>query len=78
MLMCDSCGLAYHLQCLRPPLQVVPPGETWLCVACLRAGVTSETLGEPACRLGQAPNHQGVHQTQGCEKPGGQGGLQAR
>ena len=48
MLMCDSCGLAYHLQCLRPPLQVVPPGETWLCVACLRAGVTSETLGEPA------------------------------
>ena len=25
MLMCDSCGLAYHLQCLRPPLQVVPP-----------------------------------------------------
>ena len=33
MLMCDSCGLAYHLQCLRPPLQVVPSGET---------------LGEPA------------------------------
>ena len=48
MLMCDSCGLAYHLQCLRPPLQVVPSGETWICVACLRAGVTSETLGEPA------------------------------
>ena len=32
-LMCHSCGLAYHLQCLRPPLQVVPSGET---------------LGEPA------------------------------
>lgn len=40
MLMCDGCGKAYHLRCLRPPLTTVPTEETWLCGSCQRSGVS--------------------------------------
>lgn len=33
MLMCDLCDRGYHMQCLKPPLLAVPPGE-WFCPAC--------------------------------------------
>lgn len=34
MLMCDNCDDAYHMKCLVPALEVVPPGD-WFCDKCL-------------------------------------------
>lgn len=33
MLVCDSCELGYHLDCLNPPLTRVPRGR-WQCERC--------------------------------------------
>ena len=33
MLLCDRCNSGYHMECLTPPLTVVPAGE-WLCAPC--------------------------------------------
>jgi len=33
LLMCDTCNLVYHLQCLDPPLTAIPNG-TWSCPKC--------------------------------------------
>ncbi|KAH9260803.1 hypothetical protein BASA81_001270 [Batrachochytrium salamandrivorans] len=33
MLMCDLCDRGYHMQCLKPPLLAVPPGD-WFCPVC--------------------------------------------
>lgn len=33
LLLCDGCDLAYHLDCLDPPLSEVPEGE-WYCPSC--------------------------------------------
>lgn len=33
MLLCDGCDLGYHLECLDPPLEQVPPG-VWYCPDC--------------------------------------------
>ncbi|KAB0789991.1 hypothetical protein PPYR_15737 [Photinus pyralis] len=35
LLLCDGCDLAYHLECLDPPLTEVPEGE-WFCPSCRR------------------------------------------
>ena len=45
MLLCDSCDTGWHMYCLDPPLQEVPP-EEWLCPDCLTAGVTLESLAQ--------------------------------
>ncbi|KAF5298966.1 hypothetical protein FQR65_LT09515 [Abscondita terminalis] len=34
LLLCDGCDLAYHLECLDPPLAEVPDGE-WYCSNCV-------------------------------------------
>ena len=34
LLMCDTCNLVYHLQCLEPPLNGVPQG-LWSCPKCV-------------------------------------------
>ncbi len=34
LLMCDTCSLVYHLQCLEPPLTGVPQG-LWSCPKCV-------------------------------------------
>ena len=34
LLCCDKCPLAYHLQCLFPPLKEIPEGS-WQCPRCL-------------------------------------------
>ncbi|KAM3173054.1 hypothetical protein ACTXT7_013277 [Hymenolepis weldensis] len=36
LLLCDSCDLGYHAQCLRPALHYIPPGD-WFCPRCLHA-----------------------------------------
>lgn len=33
LLLCDGCDLAFHLDCLNPPLPAVPPGA-WYCDVC--------------------------------------------
>jgi len=43
MLLCDTCGLAWHLSCLRPPLRAVPHGA-WLCEPCVEKGETEATV----------------------------------
>ena len=34
MLICDKCSSAYHMECLNPPLQRIPPGK-WFCEECM-------------------------------------------
>ncbi|VDL61586.1 unnamed protein product [Hymenolepis diminuta] len=36
LLLCDSCDMGYHAQCLRPALHYIPPGD-WFCPRCLHA-----------------------------------------
>lgn len=36
MLLCDSCDLGYHMECLDPPLSTVPIDE-WFCPECIVA-----------------------------------------
>ncbi|XP_070564382.1 E3 ubiquitin-protein ligase UHRF1-like [Ptychodera flava] len=33
-LMCDECDMAYHLNCLDPPLESIPDEDDWYCPAC--------------------------------------------
>jgi hypothetical protein len=47
MLLCDNCLEGWHIWCLTPPLQQVPPEEEpWLCAKCKAAGVTEEDIQE--------------------------------
>lgn len=34
LLLCDTCTLSFHLQCLDPPLDEAPEGE-WSCPKCV-------------------------------------------
>ncbi|KAF5290718.1 hypothetical protein FQA39_LY14637 [Lamprigera yunnana] len=43
LLLCDRCDLAYHLECLRPPLDLIPEGE-WFCSSCQNTTVGIEIL----------------------------------
>ena len=40
-LLCDSCDRAFHIDCLRPPLSAVPPGD-WYCRRCVKRGLADE------------------------------------
>jgi hypothetical protein len=41
MLLCDFCNLGWHMYCLDPPLERLPPAKSaWLCPSCLAAGIT--------------------------------------
>ncbi|KAJ4839433.1 hypothetical protein Tsubulata_025340 [Turnera subulata] len=35
LLCCDTCPNTYHLECLNPPLEFVPPGD-WQCPSCCK------------------------------------------
>ena len=49
MLLCDFCNLGWHMYCLDPPLEQLPPAkEPWLCPNCLAAGVTYLQLKDVA------------------------------
>ncbi|XP_055620591.1 PHD and RING finger domain-containing protein 1-like [Toxorhynchites rutilus septentrionalis] len=37
MLLCDSCNLGYHMECLSPPLEEIPTGS-WYCDCCFASG----------------------------------------
>ncbi|XP_058089819.1 PHD finger protein EHD3 isoform X2 [Magnolia sinica] len=39
-LVCDSCEAMYHITCINPPLEEVPP-QLWYCAACLENGKQS-------------------------------------
>jgi hypothetical protein len=43
MLLCDSCGQAWHTYCLSPALEALPAG-IWICPGCLTAGVTNQMV----------------------------------
>lgn len=52
MLVCDGCWRGYHMECLRPPLKKVPPGD-WFCDECVRAGrAVSSAEAVPAVTAG--------------------------
>ncbi|KAK9275707.1 hypothetical protein L1049_022975 [Liquidambar formosana] len=42
LLCCDTCPRTYHLQCLNPPLECVPPGN-WQCANCCEKGDLSKS-----------------------------------
>jgi hypothetical protein len=46
MLLCDACGLAWHMFCLVPALTKVPEG-VWVCPECVAQGVTAESVSMP-------------------------------
>jgi hypothetical protein len=57
MLLCDNCLEGWHIWCLTPPLQRVPPEEEpWLCAKCKAAGVTEADIQER--RLASALNQE--------------------
>ncbi|XP_028404851.1 E3 ubiquitin-protein ligase UHRF1-like [Dendronephthya gigantea] len=33
-ILCDECDMAYHIQCLKPPLLTVPDDDEWYCPSC--------------------------------------------
>jgi hypothetical protein len=45
MLLCDGCGLGFHMQCLQPTLKAVPAGD-WFCPVCAPHTVAALTLGD--------------------------------
>ena len=40
LLLCDTCTLSFHLQCLDPPLDEAPEGE-WSCPKCVSVAYRS-------------------------------------
>jgi len=47
LLCCDKCTLVFHLQCVRPKLKEVPPGD-WMCAYCCVAGLGEQHNGHKA------------------------------
>ncbi|XP_067144254.1 uncharacterized protein [Centruroides vittatus] len=45
LLLCDSCDLGYHCECLDPPLENIPVGE-WFCPNCDTRGLDECNLSE--------------------------------
>jgi hypothetical protein len=43
MVICDACNEGWHLQCMVPPLEAVPPG-LWVCPACTVKGIRPEDV----------------------------------
>ncbi len=44
MLLCDGCGLGFHIHCLQPPLPKVPEEDQWFCPSCTPPTVATTTL----------------------------------
>ena len=38
LLMCSTCNLVFHLQCVRPKMDEAPP-DSWVCAYCIMSGV---------------------------------------
>ena len=43
LLLCDACDLAYHMECLVPALDQIPPGM-WYCPVCAARGMGTYAL----------------------------------
>ena len=45
LLCCDKCTFVFHLQCVRPKLKEVPPGD-WSCAFCVASGDVVKNIGK--------------------------------
>ena len=55
VMLCDSCGSAWHLYCCTPPLDTIPDGN-YICWNCAAAGITHADLEQRQVILAhQAP-----------------------
>ncbi|XP_055531478.1 PHD and RING finger domain-containing protein 1 [Wyeomyia smithii] len=61
MLLCDSCNLGYHMECLDPPLTEVPSGS-WYCDCCF-ASASDEDDEEVQDLLNDLNEIGGIRQT---------------
>ncbi|KAK7098644.1 hypothetical protein V1264_002894 [Littorina saxatilis] len=50
LLLCGTCSLVYHLDCLSPPLATAPPSP-WSCPACIVSGKGIGTLSNGALTM---------------------------
>lgn len=41
IILCDGCDKGFHMFCLNPPMEIVPPGD-WLCPMCLGQQIVGE------------------------------------
>lgn len=53
MLLCDRCNKGWHIYCLSPPLDVIPPGN-WYCLECLNSDEDSFGFVPGKCLLLEA------------------------
>jgi hypothetical protein len=44
MLLCDACGLGYHIYCLEPKLSSLPRADIWLYSECVGKGITKADI----------------------------------
>ena len=51
ILLCDACDAGYHMRCLQPPLEAVPPGD-WFCTQCAARGGMSACLASVSMPAG--------------------------
>lgn len=61
MLLCDGCNLGFHMECLSPPLEVVPSGS-WYCDCCF-ASASEEDDEEVNDLLNDLNEIGGIRQT---------------
>ena len=47
LLCCSTCNLVYHMECVRPTLQKLPPND-WSCAHCILAGATGHKRSSKA------------------------------
>ncbi len=62
MLLCDDCNAGYHLHCLDPPLDKVPPGN-WFCADCAPKHVinSNETAVQKEQKSAEIDKSQQLH-----------------
>lgn len=56
LLLCDTCTLSYHLQCLDPPLDEAPQGE-WSCPKCVSRNHQGGRNSRALNNVPEVPNH---------------------
>lgn len=56
LLLCDNCGLGWHIHCLRPPLASVPPDD-WFCPICIDYDYLDSDEEQEHTRLLWRPRH---------------------
>lgn len=59
LLECGRCENPYHLACLTPPLEAVPPGE-WLCESCRAHDTGGEAADDAPAKTTQAKSGAGA------------------